>query len=115
MSEKQHLLGLPECKIMGDVVTNWDQLLSLYCGTAVGIKCAVFVEDQKNWHRMINDNKLSVLETVFNILKPCSHPTDALVCEKQITLSAIYPVLKHVKSALQTDETKDTVYYLLKF
>ena len=40
-------------------------------------------------HRTIND-ELSVLETVFDILKPISYLTDALACKKQITASAIY-------------------------
>ena len=57
---------------------------------------------------MINDNELSVLKTVYDILKPLSYLTDALACEKQITASAVYPVLKHVRKALQIDETKDT-------
>ena len=35
---------------------------------------------------MINDNKLSVLETIFDNLKPHLHLTDALVCEKQTTI-----------------------------
>jgi len=56
---------------------------------------------------MINDNELSVLETVYDILKPLSYLTDALACEKQITASAVYPVLKNVRKALQI-ETKDT-------
>ena len=68
----------------------------------------VLAEDRKNLHRMINDNELSVLETVFDILKPLSYLTDTLACEKQITASAIHPVLKQLKRELQIDETKAT-------
>ena len=59
---------------------------------------AVLAEDRKKSHRMINDNELSVLETLSDILRLLSCLTDALACEKQITASAVYPVLKHVKN-----------------
>jgi len=48
---------------------------------------------------------LSVLKTVSDILKPLSYLTDALACEKQITASAVYPVLKHVRKKLTVDDT----------
>ena len=110
LREKQQLLGLPEHKIMGDVVTRWGstfEMISRILEQQQALS-AVLAEDRKNWHRMINDIELSVLETISDILKPLSYLTDALACEKQITASAIYPVLKHMKKALQIDETKDT-------
>ena len=110
LREKQQLLGLPEHKVMGDVVTRWGsnfEMISRILEQQQALS-AVLAEDRKNWHRMMNDNELSVLETVSDILKPLSYLTkplsyltDALACEKQITASAIYPVLKHVKKALR--------------
>ena len=62
--------------------------------------CAVLAEDRKNWHRMPSDPDISVLETVYMVLKPLSTLTDALSGEKQVTISAIRPVLKHVQDLL---------------
>ena len=66
LREKQQLLGLPEHKIMGDVVTCWGstfEMISCIVEQQQALS-AVLAEDQKNWHRMINDNELSVLETI---------------------------------------------------
>ena len=41
-------------------------------------------------------------------MKPLSYPTDVLACEKEITASAVYPVLKHVKKKLAVDNTQNT-------
>ena len=40
------------------------------------------------------------MEIVINVLKPLSFLTDALSSEKQVTVSAVLPVMKHVKSKL---------------
>ena len=57
---------------------------------------------------MIKNNELSVLETVSDILKPLSYLTDTLACEKRVTASAVYSVLKHLKKKLIVDDTQDT-------
>ena len=84
---------------MGDVVTRWGSIFDMISRILEQQQAlsAVLAEDKKNWHRMINDTDLSVLETVSDILKPLSYLTDALACEKEITASAVYPVLKHVQ------------------
>ena len=110
LREKQQVLGLPQHKLIGDVVTCWGstfEMISRILEQQQALS-AVLVEDRKNWHRMVTDSDLSVLETIADILKPLSYLTDALACEKQITASAVYPVLKHVKRNLTVDETKDT-------
>ena len=95
---------------MSDVVTHRGSTFEMITHTLEQQQAssAVPAEDRKNWHKMINDNELSVLETMVDILKLLSYLTDALACEKQITASAIYLVLKHVKKELQIDEIKDT-------
>ena len=65
---------------------------------------AVLAEDRKNWYRMPSDSEFSVLETVVAVLKPLSTLTDALSGEKQVTISAILPVLKHIQKALAVTE-----------
>lgn len=110
LREKQQILGLPQHTLMGDVVTRWGSTFDMISRILEQQQAlsAVLAEDRKNWHRMINDTELSVLETVSDILKPLSYLTDALACEKQITASAVYPVLKHVKKKLTVDDTQDT-------
>ena len=48
------------------------------------------------------------METVSDISKLLSYLTDALACKKEITASAVYPVLQHVKKKLPIDNTQDT-------
>ena len=50
----------------------------------------------------------AVLETIHDILKLLSFLTDALAGEKEVTASAVFPVLKHIKKTLAVDNDKDT-------
>ena len=40
------------------------------------------------------------MEAIIDVLKPLPFLTDALHGEKQVTVSAVFPVMKHVKSKL---------------
>ena len=53
---------------------------------------------------MSSDSKFSVFETGVAVLKPLSILMDALSGEKQVTISAILPVLKHIQKALAVTE-----------
>lgn len=110
LREKQHILGLPQHNLTGDVVTRWGSTFDMISRILEQQQAlsAVLAEDRKNWHRMINDTDLSILETVSDILKPLSYLTDALACEKEITASAVYPVLKHVKKKLAVNNKLDS-------
>jgi len=111
LREKQQTLGLPEHKIMGDVVTRWGStyiMISRILDQQQALS-AVLAEDRKNWHRMPTDSELSILETLRDILKPLSFLTDALAGEKEVTASAVIPVLKHIKRKLAVDNTNDTM------
>ena len=66
----------------------------------------MLAEDRKYWCKMPTDAEFAVLETLTDVLKPLSYLTDALACEKQVTASAIFPVLKHVKSILTPIDTE---------
>ena len=59
---------------------------------------AVLAEDRRNWHKMPSDTEFSVLGTIVDVLKPLSYLTDALSGEKEVTASAVVPLLKHVKT-----------------
>ena len=62
--------------------------------------CAVLAEDRKNWHRMPSDSEFSTLEAVSSVLQPLTVFTDALSGEKNVTVSAIRPLLKHILEEL---------------
>ena len=65
----------------------------------------MLAEERKNWHRMPTDSEWSTLENVVEVLKPLAYLTDALSGEKQVTASAILPVLRHVESKLNVTAT----------
>jgi len=103
---KQEQCGLPQHKLMGDVATRWGstyEMISRILEQQQAIS-SVLAEDRKNWYRMPTDAEFSVLEAVVGVLKPLSYLTDALAGEKQVTASAVLPVMKHVKSKLAPDE-----------
>ena len=58
---------------------------------------------------MLTDSELSILETLHDILKALSFLTDALVGEKEVTASAMIPVLEHIKWKLTVDNANDTM------
>ena len=109
LRHKQDQLDLPQHKIMGDVATRWGstyEMVSRINEQQQAIS-AVLAEDRKYWCKMPTDAEFAVLETLTDVLKPLSYLTDALACEKQVTASAIFPVLKHVKSILTPIETEN--------
>ena len=57
---------------------------------------AVLLEDRKSWCLMLNDRDVTVLEEFVKVVKPLSVLTDALSGEKEVTCSAIRPLLHHV-------------------
>ena len=62
-------------------------------------QAADVAEGRKNWYCMPSDSQFSVLGTVVAVLKPLSTFTDALSGEKQVIISAIFPVLKYIQKA----------------
>ena len=104
---KQEALSLPQHKLIVSVATRWGSTYDMVARIIEQQQaiCAVLAEDRKNWHRMPSDVDFSVLETVYTMLKPLSTLTDALSGEKQVTISAIRPVLKHVQDCLTISTT----------
>jgi len=87
---------------MGDVATRWGSTYEMI--SRILEQQQAMAEDRKNWYRMPKDAEFSVLEAVIGVLKPLSYLTDALAGEKQVTASAVLPVMKHVKSKLAPDD-----------
>ena len=107
LRQKQEELGLPQHKIMGDVVKCWGstyEMLKRIIEQQQAIS-AVLAGDRKNWHRMPTDSEWSTLENVVEVLKPLAYLTDALSGEKQVTVSAILLVMRHVESKLNVTAT----------
>lgn len=53
------------------------------------------------WHLMPKDSDITVMEQRCELLVPLSQFTDALASETRVTLSAIKPVLEHIKTEIQ--------------
>lgn len=56
----------------------------------------MLVEDRRSWHLMPNNGQMSVLENLADIIRPLFFLTDGLAGEKEVTASAVWPVLKHI-------------------
>ena len=70
--------------------------------------CSVLAEDRKNWHRMPSDQEFLCLEGVATVLKPLSTFTDALSGETCVTISAVLPLLQHIKDVILQQSSTDT-------
>ena len=100
LRQKQRLLNLPQHKLKGEVATRWEftyEMVSCIVEQQQALS-AVLAEDRRNWHKMPSDTEFSVLGTIVDVLKPLSYLTDALSGEKEVTASAVVPLLKHVKT-----------------
>ena len=69
--------------------------------------CVVFAENYKNRHCMPSDHDFTTLEAMSIVLKPLSIFTDALAGEKEVTVSAVRPLLKHILEDLLVFSSDD--------
>ena len=98
LKEKQSQLNLPEHKLLGAVTTRWGSTYDMVQRILEQQQAisAVLLEDRKSWCLMLNDRDVTVLEEFVKVVKPLSVLTDALSGEKEVTCSAIRPLLHHV-------------------
>ena len=99
---KQVILGLPEKSLIHDVVTRWGStfvMLERFLSQQQAVSAALAGE-RGAWHLMPKDQHITVMEQVCDLLRPLNVFTDALASEKRVTLSAIKPVLVHIKSQI---------------
>ena len=103
---KQEVLGLPQHKLINSVATRWGSTYDMLARVVEQQQAisAVLAEDKKDWHRMPTDSDFTIFESVIEVLKPLSFLTDALSGEKQVTVSAILTIYKHVKEVLVVSE-----------
>ena len=113
---KQEVLNLPQHKLIASVATRWGSTYDMVSRIVEQQQaiCAVLAEDRKNWYRMPSDTEFAVLETVVSVLKPLSTLTDALSGEKQVTVSAIRPILKHIQTILTEANTDSRLAVQMK-
>ena len=100
---------MPVHKLIGDVSTRWGSTYAMISRIIEQQQavCAVPIDDSKNWSKMLTDQELNTTEIVVAILEPFSFLTDALSGEKNITLSAVHPVLKNILEKLTTPTDED--------
>ena len=113
---KQEVLNLPQHKLIASVATRWGSTYDMVSRIVEQQQaiCAVLAEDRKNWYRMPSDTEFAVLETVVSVLKPLSTLTDALSGEKQVTVSANRPILKHIQTILTEANTDSRLAVQMK-
>ena len=103
---KQNQLGIKEQKLIAAVSTRWGSSYDMITRVLEQQQAlsAVLAEHRESWHLMPSNDDISVLEMVVEVLKPLSVLTDALSGEKEVTGSALRPVLKHVVETCKSDE-----------
>ncbi len=114
MRKKQEELGIKQHKLMGDVPTHWgstyvmvDRILEQQEAIS-----ATLAGERKYWNKMPTDTEFTTLKTFVDVLKPLHVLTDALAGVKQVTASALIPILKHAKDNLSPgsgDNSKDSL------
>ena len=84
---------------MGDGATHWGSTYKMVSWILKQLQAisVVLAEDRKSWCKMTTDSECVTLETLAEILKPVSFLTDALAGEKQVTASAVPPILSTSK------------------
>ena len=94
---KQQQLGLPEQSLVADTAERWISTYDMVTRAAGQHQAlsALFLEDANSFN-VPSDTEFSHLKIVAEVLKPFSDLTEALSGERQVTASAIRPVLKHV-------------------
>ena len=100
LRQKQQLLDLPQQKLKGEVAIRWGSTYKMVSRIVEQQQAlsAVLAEDKKKWHKMPSHAEFSILEIVVDVLRPLSYLTDALSGKKEMTASAVGPLLKHVKA-----------------
>ena len=95
--------------LLQDVATRWGSTQAMIARILEQQQavCAVLAEDRKNWHRMPSDCEFSTLEAVSSVLQPLYNFTDALSGERNVTVSAIRPLLKHILEELLATNDSD--------
>ncbi|XP_034540402.1 zinc finger BED domain-containing protein 1-like [Notolabrus celidotus] len=110
LHKKQEELNIAEHSLIHDVVTRWGstfEMISRFLEQQQAI-CAVLVGNRSTWHLMPKDSDITVLEEVHKLLCPLHDFTDILASERQVTLSALQPVLEHINSVMLQDEEEDS-------
>lgn len=109
LKAKQTALELPQKSLIHDVVTRWGstyQMLERFLSQQQAIS-ATLAAERGVWHLMPKDSDITVIEQVCELLGPLNQFTDALASETRVTLSAIKPVLLHVKTEILEQKDED--------
>jgi hypothetical protein len=116
LKEKQSQLGLPEHKLVGAVTTRWNSIYDMVERILEQQQAlsAVLLKDRKSWCLMLNDADVTVLATFNELVKPLSYLTDALSGEKEVTCSAIRPLLQHVMEICEENDEDSPLLVQMK-
>lgn len=116
LKNAQIRLGLPAHQLITECNTRWGSLF---------LSLSRILEQEQAIREVLSGNRrwsaylptwqdFDVIRDVCKVLKPLANVTDALSGEKYVTISAVLPLLKLMKGALEEDEEDSQVSKNLK-
>ena len=108
LCEQQESLGLPQHKLVGSVSTRWGSVYSMVM-RVIEQQQAIFAADRQNWHLMPSDSDFTILETIIKVLEPVHTLMDTLSGEREVTISAVGPIVNHIYKSMEVSSNDSNV------
>ena len=110
MLEEQEKKSLPKHRLKADVKTRWGSVFDMIeriIEQREPIR-SVLGGDRASAHLVPTWQDLDVLDSIFVVLKPLRDFVDLLAGEKRVTVSAVLPLLSHIKEKVLAHNESDT-------
>ena len=110
MLEEQEKKDLPEHRLKADVKTRWGSVFDMIdrlIEQQEPIRC-VLGSDRTSAHLVPTWQDQDVLDSVIVVLHPLRDFVDLLAGEKRVTVSAVLPLLSHIKEKILAHKEGDT-------
>jgi hypothetical protein len=110
LKEVQEERGLPQHKLKVDVSTRWGSTLDMLHRIVEQQEAirVVLATDRKSSHLIPTWQDFDVMDSILAVLAPLRDMTDLLSGESHITISAVYPLIKHLSSTVLSHKDSDS-------
>ena len=107
--EEQEKKGLPKHRLKADVKTRWGLVFDMTDRIIEQepIRC-VLGSDQTSAHLVPTWQDQDALDSVIVVLRPLRDFVDLLAGKKGVTVSAVLPLLSHIKEKVLAHKVGDT-------